>query len=425
MNKKMKKTMTILSHISRIVIGLLFVFSGYVKAVDPLGFTYKLGEYFESMQLVFLSPFALPLAIIVIAAEVAMGLCLLARVRMQVVAWGVLLFMLFFTVLTFYIMVKGDVVKDCGCFGDALVLSNTATFLKNLAAMPFVVIIFLWRKRYTPVAKCLYEWLIAIACFLFAVGIELYCLRNLPVIDFMPYRAGKNIPQSMEFPEGAAMDEYKTTYYYSKNGETKEFDETNYPWNDSTWTYADSKSVLVKAGYQPPIHDFEIITMDGEDITDSVVSSNNFIFILTLQNVENSNLSDIDKVNKLADYCAAADGFGFFAYTAAGSADIEKFIEQTNAKYPFCFGDETTIKTMVRSNPGLMLIKDGNIYAKWSYKNIPSIEEIEQIAQTDFQTTVSKVKAAERNTTIVLAVIAMVFICFINTRKYVKPFKNT
>lgn len=412
--------MTILSHASRIIIGLLFVFSGYVKAVDPLGFAYKLGEYFESMHIEFLSPLALTCAILVIAAELAMGLCLLARVRMQLVAWCVLLFMLFFTVLTFYIAVKGNVVKDCGCFGDALVLSNTATFLKNLAAMPFVIIIFLWRKKYTPVAKCLVEWIIAVACFAFAVGIELHCLRNLPIIDFMPYKAGVNIPQSMEYPEDAVPDEYKTTYYYSKNGETKEFDQTNYPWKDSTWTYVDAKSELVKKGYEPPIHDFEIYNTDGENITYDIVSSENFTFIFTMRNIENINISNMNKVNALADYCQTNDDFDFFAYTASTNDEIEKFIEKTNAKYPFCFGDETTIKTMIRSNPGLMLIKDGNIWAKWSYKNVPTVERVKQIVSTDYESTVSAAKASERNSTLILAAIALALICFINTRKYVK-----
>jgi uncharacterized membrane protein YphA (DoxX/SURF4 family) len=245
----MKQIMTIISHASRILIGLLFVFSGYVKAVDPLGFTYKLGEYFEKLHIEFLSPLALTFAILIIAAEFAMGLCLLARIRMKIVAWCVLFFMVFFTVLTFYIAIKGDVVTDCGCFGDALVLSNTATFLKNLAAMPFVIFIFFWRKNYARVAKNLAEWVIAVAFFVGAVGLELYCLKNLPIIDFMPYKVGTNIPQSMEYHENAEPDEYKMTYYYSKNGETKEFDETNYPWNDSTWTYVDVKSELVKKGY--------------------------------------------------------------------------------------------------------------------------------------------------------------------------------
>ncbi|MDR1552274.1 MAG: DoxX family protein [Prevotellaceae bacterium] len=414
----MKKIMTVISHISRILIGLLFVFSGYVKAIDPLGFTYKLEEYFQSLHVTFLSPLALIISILIIAAELVMGLCLLARIRMKLVAWCVLLFMLFFTVLTFYIAVKGDVVKDCGCFGDALVLSNTATFLKNLAAMPFVIFIFFWRKNYTHVAKCITEWIIAIAFFAAAVGIELYCLRNLPIIDFMPYKVGINIPESMEFPENAHPDEYKTTYYYSKNGETKDFDDTNYPWNDSTWTYVDSKSELVKKGYEPPIHDFEIQTKDGEDITADIVYSEKFTFIFILRKIEQADISEISKINEIADFCRDADNFDFYAYTASGFDDIEKFIEKTNAKYQFCMGDETTIKTMLRSNQGLMLVKDGNILAKWSYQNIPSTDEIKKLAVTDYETIVADAKAGERRATIILAAIALIFICFINTKKY-------
>lgn len=414
----MKKIMTVISHISRILIGLLFVFSGYVKAVDPLGFTYKLGEYFENLHLEFLSPLALVFAILIIAAELAMGLCLLARIRMKLVAWCVLLFMVFFTILTFYIAVKGDVVKDCGCFGDALVLSNTATFLKNLAAMPFVLFIFFWRKNYTRVAKCITEWIIAIGFFALSVGIELYCLRNLPVIDFMPYKVGTNIPQAMEYPEDAQPDEYKTTYYYSKNGETKEFDDTNYPWNDSTWTYVDVKSALVKKGYEPPIHDFEMQTQDGDNITSDVIYSDKFTFIFIVRKAAQADISNADKINEIADYCNNSDDFDFYAYTASTFEDIETFIEKTNATYQFCLGDETTIKTMIRANQGLMLIKDGNIMAKWSYKNIPTIDEIKKLAATDYQTIVDNAKVSERRTTIILLAIVMIFVCFINTRKY-------
>ncbi|MDR2293218.1 MAG: DoxX family protein [Prevotellaceae bacterium] len=414
----MKKIMIPISHASRILIGLLFVFSGYVKAIDPLGFTYKLDEYFESLNMLFLSPFALIISILIIAAELVMGLCLLARIRMKLVAWGVLLFMSFFTLLTFYIAIKGDVVKDCGCFGDALVLSNIATFLKNLAAMPFVIFIFFWRKNYTHVAKCNVEWLIAIMFFALTLGIELYCLRNLPIIDFMPYKAGTNIPKNMEYPEDAQPDEYKTTYYYSKNGETKKFDDTNYPWNDSTWTYVDTKSELVKKGYEPPIHDFEIHTEDGEDITADIVYSEKFTFIFILRKVEKADISDINKINEIADYCRNSDDFDFYACSSSAFTDVDKFIEKTNATYRFCFGDETAIKTMLRSNQGLMLIKDGNILAKWSYLNIPTIDEIKKLAATDYQTIIASAKAKERNTTIILAAIALIFICFINTQKY-------
>ncbi|MDR3286101.1 MAG: DoxX family protein [Prevotellaceae bacterium] len=414
----MKKTMIILSHISRILIGILFVFSGYVKAVDPLGFTYKLGEYFESLHIEFLMPLALTFSILIIAAELVMGLCLLARVHMKLVAWCVLLFMLFFTVLTFYIAVKGDVVKDCGCFGDALVLSNTATFLKNLAAMPFVIFIFIWRKNYTPVAKCIIEWIIAIAFFAFAVGIELYCLKNLPVIDFMPYKVGTNIPQAMEHPEDAPHDEYKTTYYYSKDGETQEFNDTNFPWNDSTWVYVDVKSELVKKGYEPPIHDLEMRNTDGDDITADIVYNDKFTFILTLRKIDGIDISNIDKVNKIADFCLITDNFDFYAYTSSSYEDAEIFVQKTNALYPFCFGDDTSIKTMIRSNPGLLLIKDGNILAKWSYKNIPSTDEINKLTTTDYSTIVARVKASERNKTLILAAIAIIFIGFINTRKH-------
>jgi hypothetical protein len=234
----------------------------------------------------------------------------------------------------------------------------------------------------------------------------------------MPYKVGVNIPESMEYPENAEPDEYKTTYYYSKNGETKEFDSSNYPWKDSTWTYVDVHSELVKKGDEPPIHDLEIYNMAGENITDDIIYNENFTFIFTLRDIENINTAHINKVNEIADYCLITDNFNFYAYTSSTSDEIEEFAKKTNAKYPFCLGDATTIKTMIRSNPGLMLIKDGNVMAKWSYKNIPSIEKITRLTTTDFASIVSDAKASERNATLSLAAIVLVAVCLINIRKY-------
>ncbi len=403
--------------ISRFLIGALFIFSGYVKVVDPQGFAIKLGEYFVSLHIEFLEPLALTFAILVIAAELTMGLCLIARLRMAATAWAVLLFMSFFTLLTLYIAINGDVVSDCGCFGDAIKLSSWATFLKNVAFMPFVLIIFFQRKQFSRVASPFVEWGLLIVFFMCASGIGLYCNRHLPLIDFMAYKVGTNIHEDMSVPEGAEADQYKTALIYEKDGVQQEFDDTNFPWQDSTWTFVDSKSILVKKGYTPPIHDFSITSYEEGDITDIVLSDPSYTLMLTSPKLAKAETDNISKINELANFCNQQKNISFFAMTASSSEDINSFANATNASYPIHITDETTLKSMVRSNPGLMLIKDAVILAKWSNAAIPSISEITKILSTSPDVTIKNHERKEfwLNFIIIAALVAGALI--INTLK--------
>ena len=384
------KLWQLLRTISRFLIGALFIFSGYVKVVDPQGFAIKLNEYFVSLHIEFLEPLALTFAILVIAAELAMGLCLIARLRMAVTAWAILLFMSPFTILTLFIAVNGDIVSDCGCFGDAIKLSNWATFLKNIAFMPFVLIIFFQRKAYSRVASPFVEWGLLLIFFMCASSIALYANRHLPLIDFMAYKVGTNIKEDMSIPDGAEADEYKTILTYQKDGVQQEFDETNYPWQDTTWVFVDSKTMLVKKGYAPPIHDFSITSYEEGDITDIVLSNPSYTLILTSPKVLKADLNNIIKVNELVAYCSQQDDLVFFAMTASSNEDIQGFVNTTSATYPIHIADETTLKSMVRSNPGLMLIKNAVIIAKWSQADIPSTAKISTILSSSPEMLIKK-----------------------------------
>ena len=366
---------------SRFLIGTLFVFSGYVKVVDPQGFAIKLNEYFVSLHIGFLEPLALTFAILAIVAELTMGLCLIARIRMVATAWAVLLFMSFFTLLTLFIAISGDIVSDCGCFGDAIILSNMATFLKNVAFMPFVLIVFFQKKRYSRVASPFIEWGLLATFFMLSSGIGLYCNRHLPLVDFMAYKIGTNIHEGMTVPEGAEPDQYKTILVYEKDGVQQEFDDTNFPWQDSTWVFVDSKSTLVKKGYTPPIHDFTITSYEEGDITDIVLNDSGYTLLLTSPKLSKAETANSAKINELASYCHQQN-ITFFATTASSNEDISDFVNATDAKYPIHITDETTLKSMVRSNPGFMLIKDAVVLAKWSEAGIPSTSELAKIVAT-------------------------------------------
>ena len=215
--------MKLLRLISRILVGIVFVFSGFVKAIDPLGSTYKFSDYFTAFGMGFLEPLAFPLAIFLSSAELIIGVTLLLSYRMKVMSWILLIFMSFFTVLTF-ILALTNPVTDCGCFGDALILTNWETFGKNVVIMAFTLIIFIYRKQYPEIRSAMVEWSVIVAFFLGSVFLSLYCYNNLPLLDFRPYSVGTNIPDAMTIPEDAPQAVYETRLYY-KNLETGDVEE--------------------------------------------------------------------------------------------------------------------------------------------------------------------------------------------------------
>ena len=364
----MKKIRTI----SRIFIGIVFIFSSFSKAVDPLGSTYKFVDYFNAFGTTFFIPFALYLAILLSTAEFIIGVSLLFNVKIKIGAWSVLLFMSFFTVLTFILAIFNPV-SDCGCFGDALILTNWQTFFKNLIIILPTIIIFLERNKFSSKYSNIEQWSIAGFFMLVMFYISIYSYRHLPIIDFRPYNIGTYIPNKMTMPENAPQDEYKTLLYYKKDGKTKEFTLKNIP--DSTWTWVETKNTLLKQGYHPPIHDFTITTLDGSDITDLILDSDDYYFLLIAYNLETTNINYQNKINDFADYCQD-NNFKFMCVTSATNKQIEDFQAKTNAQYEFCNADEITLKTIIRANPGLVLLKHGVIIDKWHFNDIPTIKQL-------------------------------------------------
>ncbi len=360
--------------ICRILLGLVFIFSGFVKGIDPMGSAIKFNEYFSAFHLGFLSNFSLVFSILLASTEFIIGIALLLGLRMKIASWAVFLFMSFFTILTL-ILALTNPVSDCGCFGDAIKLTNWQTFLKNLILMVPVMVVFLARKKFPVRYKPVGEWITLGILFAGILLVIRYCYFYLPIIDFLPYRTGTNIPKAMEIPEGAPQDEYNTILYYEKDGVIKEFTLDNYPWQDSSWKWVDTKTILVKKGYEPPIHDFRFTDKDGNDITDMVLYSSNYVFLLISPNLQKANADGIMQAKALADLCNGGN-CSFFALSASPISEIKNFTEKHGPGFPFYHADETTLQTMIRSNPGLMLIKDGTIIAKWSYREFPEAERL-------------------------------------------------
>ena len=362
-------------NVCRFVLAATFIFSGYVKAIDPLGTLYKLKDYAAAMSLNGLLPdwMLVGVAIALGALEFALGVFMLFAVRRHVVSRITLAFMTAMTVLTLWIFVA-DPVKDCGCFGDALKLTNGETLLKNIVLSACAALV-AWR----PVDMARFisrsnQWIVRYYTVAYIVITSVYCLYTLPIFDFRPYHVGMNIKQGMEIPEGAEQPEFESTFLLKKNGETREFTLDNYP--DSTWEYVDTRTVQTKKGYEPPIHDFALTSCDtGEDITEQVLTKKGYTFLLVsprLAVADDSNFGDIDQIYEYAE----ENGADFYCVTASANDEIERWRDLTGAEYQFCNADETTLKTMIRSNPGLMLLKDGTIIGKWSHNALPQTDDL-------------------------------------------------
>jgi len=358
---------------SRFIVGIVLMFSGFVKGIDPLGSAYKFNDYFAAFGLDFLDPIALPLGILLSTFEFVLGAVLILNIRMRLTSWVLLIFMGFFTLLTFYLAIENPV-HDCGCFGDAIVMSNWETFYKNLVIMAFVVIIFIHRSRFNPVFSKVQQAGLTASTTLIILAFTFYSYHHLPIIDFRPYNIGTHIPEKMKIPDDAPQPKYKTILKYKKDGEIREFTMDNLP--DSTWQWVETKNIQVSEGYTPPIDGFSITTLEGSDITDIVLKKKDYTFILITHNLKQANRSDIEEIKRLSMLCRNNNACSFIALTASLEQEIKDFKDQTGVRFPFYHTDEITLKTIIRSNPGLMLIKQGTIIDKWHHNDVPSPGEV-------------------------------------------------
>lgn len=370
--------MKLLLNIARIIVAIVFIYSGFVKGVDPHGSAIKFNDYFNAFGLSWLNPLALCLAIFLSSLEFVIGISLFLKLKIRQVcsvAFGALSF---FTLLTLILAIKNPV-SDCGCFGDAIILTNWETFFKNIILLGLSSMLFLNRKKIKSSWLIIDQYFWIIFSFIFIICISVYSNKHLPVLDFRAYSVGTNIPEKMVIPEGAAIDEYKSIFKYKniKTGEVKEFDESNYPWRDSlTWEYLEIRQELVKEGYEPPIHDFNIEHIYDGNITESIINDNGYTFLLVSYNLNEANLDNIENINKLQSYCNS-NNHKFYCLTASLEEDIDKFSEKNNADYEYCNMDETLLKTIVRSNPGLVLLRNGTIIGKWHNNDIPNVESLD------------------------------------------------
>ena len=369
-NGKQHIAIGVITTVCRFVLAVVFIFSGFVKAIDPLGTQYKIQDYLDAFGWTGVFPEFVPFVASALLGmlEFCLGVYLFFGIRRIIAPRAVVAMMAVMTPLTFW-LAWDHPVSDCGCFGDAVILTNWETFGKNVVLLAMSLVVLKWRRRLFPLATTRFDWLIALYGFLYILCMTVYCYRHLPVFDFRPYYVGADIRQGMSIPEGEEPTEFETRFVLQKDGVEKEFTLENYP--DSTWTFVDSKTVVKKQGYEPPIHDFSMIRYeDGEDITEQVLADEGYTFLLVAHQLGQANQSRMDLINELYDYCLEY-GYAFYCLTSSSDEDILKWQEDTGAEYPFCLMDNITLKTMVRFNPGLMLLKKGTVVGKWSIIDIP------------------------------------------------------
>jgi uncharacterized membrane protein YphA (DoxX/SURF4 family) len=356
----------IIAGICRTLLGVVFIFSGVVKAIDPLGTVYKIEDYLKAFGGFFtdLLPMAEVAAWGLIVLELLLGVCMLLNVRTQWTAWISLLFYCVMTPLTLYIALTNPV-SDCGCFGDAIVLTNWQTFWKNIVLILLAIILIALRKSVHALWQTWMECVIAVVAIVVAVLFMAWTKNHLPVKDFRPYKIGNHLPTLMEYPEDAEPDQYEISLIYAKEGVEQTFTLENYPKGDSTWTYIRTESKLIKKGYEPPIHDFEIINTYGEDITWDILESEDPITLVIMYDLTEADKNQMDKVESLL-----SDEEKEYILTGSSTDEIIALsLEYPTLSERICTCDPVTLKTIVRANPGVIVVQNGVIIDKYNIRN--------------------------------------------------------
>jgi uncharacterized membrane protein YphA (DoxX/SURF4 family)/peroxiredoxin len=362
--------MKLLLNLLRIIVGVLFIFSGLIKANDPLGLSYKMDEFFEVLHLTFLSPYSLAYSVIINTSEIVAGIAILIGYRMRIFSFIILLLIILFTFLTAFALFSGTI-RECGCFGDCIKLSATETFWKDVILLVMILVIFFYRKRIQPIWNDTTSTVIMFFSLMASLGLQRYTLSHLPLVDCLGYKVGNNIPEKMKLPPGAHPDVFETVLVYKKDGVEKEYTTENYPWSDSTWVFVDRRDKLIKEGDgEPAIKDFILTDLDGANQTQAILSEPQPVYLFLVQNVSKAGSGWDEKMQALQKQMEAGKIY-IYGVTASSKEEIAAFSATHGLKFPFLQMDGTAIKTAGRSNPALILLEKGTIKGKWHYNDIP------------------------------------------------------
>ena len=369
------QALTVVVNVCRLLLAATFIFSGFVKANDPLGTVYKLEDYVHAMAWFTLpDTFLLGCAVILAFFEFTLGVYVLFGIKRKATSGIMLAFMVVMTLLTVYIAIANPV-EDCGCFGDVLILSNGATLAKNIVLLGAAVLI----RRYYRLQKNFLgsaaKWLVAFVSLCSIIGYAVYCIICLPVLDFRPYKVGTNLREAVTSASGE--EKFDVKIVYEKDGETMELSADDED-PDSTWTYVETRRTPIVA-QDLATADFYVADVDGEDITEDILYADGYTLLLIIPNLMNADEGCVDKVNGLYDY-AHEHGWDFYCLTSSSDEEAQTYWEEhTGAEYGYCIAEERILKTVVRGQPGLVLLHDGIIQKKWGNYNLPDEEDLKQL----------------------------------------------
>ncbi len=367
----------------RAIVGLLFIFSGLIKANDPLGFGYKLQEYFEVFYIAFLNDYATVFAILLCTIEIVLGALLLLGIRSRNVASGLLLTIIFFTFLTFY-SAFFEVVTSCGCFGDAIPLTPWQSFSKDIVLLIMILYIYKNRAEIMPLisSERAQNWILGFIV-LISLGFGLYTYNFLPILDFLPYKIGNNIPSLMIMPPGVPQDVYQITYTLKNKstGETKSLTDKEYLssgiWKDKNWEITgDPESKLISKGFEVKIKDLKITDSQGTDYNTEILENPYYNLVIVAYDLSKTDLIGIGNLNAIAINAAENFNIRTVFLTSNSVQDAEAFSKKNKLVMEIFYADAIPLKSMVRANPGILLLKNGTVINKWHFRNLPDYEEL-------------------------------------------------
>ncbi|WP_372756251.1 BT_3928 family protein [Mariniflexile sp.] len=364
--------MKVLVAISRIFVGVLFIISGLIKLNDPLGFSYKLQEYFsvEVLNMPYLEPYALIFSVLVVVFEVVLGVFLIIGYKPKFTVWSLLVMIVFFTFLTFY-SAYFDKVKDCGCFGDALAMTPWESFSKDVVLLVFILILFFGVKHIKPVFTSLYTTILALLSFIFSFWLGYHVLMHLPVVDFRAYKIGNNILEGMSIPENAQKPIVEYAWKFNVNGEEKVITtDGSYPDVKGDFVSVDTK--VIDEGYKPPVVDFSIESSEGEDFTQHYLSEENVIIVVAY-NLESMEKAGAVKLRSMSDE-ALKKGYKVIGLTASAEDVKQRIKTKYRLNFEFYLCDEKALKTIVRSNPGVLELDKGTIKQKVHWNDLEDLK---------------------------------------------------
>ena len=374
MDSKVKsQLLTVAVNVCRLLLAATFIFSGFVKANDPLGTVYKLEDYVHAMAWFTLpDTFLLGCAVILALFEFTLGVYLLFGMKRKATSAITLIFMVVMTLLTVYIAIANPV-EDCGCFGDVLILSNGATLAKNIVLLGAAVLVSRYYRLQKDFLGSTAKWLIAFVSLCLIIAYAVYCIVCLPVLDFRPYKVGTNLREAVTSDQ----QKFDVKIVYEKDGQTLELSaEDEDP--DSTWTYVETRRTPIETQHLATA-DFYVADADGEDVTEEILLADGYTFLLIIPDLMNADEGCVDKVNEVYDY-AQEKGWGFYCLTSSEDQRAQTYWnDHTGAEYMYYIAEERMLKTVVRGQPGLVLLQDGVIVKKWGNYNLPDDAELQEV----------------------------------------------